>query len=121
MAVQEYVGPLKSVIEKGQYEQEIEVCGDKVLLHLARVREEQAVNTATAHVPLLDRDYERWVARLARVVTRVNGHVFPTVDESTAFFVGLTQPHIEEYVGAYNKMLQEVTSRLASKAQEIKN
>lgn len=120
-ATKEYAGPLRSVIEKGQYEQLVTVCGDEVLMHVAKVHEEQAVNTATANVPLLDRDYERWVARLSRCTTRINSHVFPSVEEAMAFFKNLTQPHIEEYVGAYSKMIDEVRNRFVTKVAEVKN
>ena len=119
--VKEYVGPLRSVVEKGQYEKVVTVCGDEVLLHIAKVHEEQAVNDATSNVPLLDRDYEKWVQRLSRCVTRVNGHVFPSVQDSMLFFKSLTQPHIEEYVTTYDKMVDEVRKRFSSNLQEIKN
>ena len=117
----EYAGPLRSVVERGQYELPVTVCGDEVLMHVSKVHEEQAVNAATAGAPLLDRDYERWLYRLARVCTRINGHVFPSVDDALAFFKSLTQPHIEEYVDAYSNMQTEVRSRLGQKMAEIKN
>jgi len=119
--VVEYSGPLRSVIEKGTFEDKRIVCGDELLLHVAKVHEEKAVNEATAMVPLLDREYERWVHRMARVVTRINGHVFPSVQEAYSFFRSLTQPHMEEFVKAYSTMIEESKNKLGVMVQEVKN
>ena len=119
--VKEYSGPLRSVIEKGLYEQLVTVCGDEVLMHVSKVHEEQAVNDATAGVALMDRDYEKWVQRLARCVTRINGTVLPSVQEALSFFRSLSQPHVEEYVAAYDKLAMEVRKRFTSSLQEVKN
>lgn len=121
MATEEYAGPLRSVIDKGQYELPVMVCGDEVLMHVSRVKEERAVNAATANIPILDRDYEKWVHRLARVCTRINGKVFSSPDDALKFFDDMAQPQIEEYVMAYSNMVTEVRDRLAVKVQEIKN
>lgn len=117
----EYSGPLKSVIEKGLLEKVVPVCGDEVLMHIAKVSDEQAVNAATSNTPFLDREYERWVHRMARVVTRINGHVFPSVEDALGFFKALSQPHMEEFVTAYSKMTKEIQAKLVPMAQEIKN
>src|SRR5579883_3147761 len=121
MEVKEYAGPLRAVVEKGQYESLVKVAGDEVLMHVAKVHEEQAINTATAGVNLLDREYERWVHRLARVVTRVNGSVFPSVDEALAFMRNLSQPHFEGYVEEYSKLVSDIRLKLAQKVVEVKN
>lgn len=117
----EYAGPLREVIEKGQYEMSLKVCGDDVLMHIAKVKEEQAINVSVADVPLLDRDYERWIQRLSHTVTRISSHVFPTQPEALAFFKELSQPHVEEYVSAYTKLVEGTRKKLGLELQEVKN
>jgi len=117
----EYQGPLRSVVEKGLHEEVTVVAGDKILMHVETGAEIKEVNTLLANVDIMSREEERWYLRLARCVTRVNDHVFPSQKEADEFFRALSQPHMELYLQAYSKYVQAVVSKLQPQAAELKN
>lgn len=112
---------LQSLLDKGFYEESVQVLDFKAVMHILTDGEEVEVSVALRDCDLITREKQRVIEFLSHAVSEVNGISFEDLPEARKFFSLCTAPFREAFIKSYHTIVPKGEAQLKQLGVELKN
>jgi hypothetical protein len=112
---------LKSILDRGFYEEEVLIGQDKVLIHKLTKGEKVSASEASGSADLITREHKREIEILAHAVSQINGVKFKNHQEAVNFFFALDEDVFEVWYELYNGLQAKTKEAVLALRESLKN